>query len=324
MLFFEVISIFRDLPFNRLKTTFIPFLKGLIDGLNIYSTTKLIYRSGRIKQFLYNSIPLYAIYAIVNFVYHGLYSNNILPTHSHYTQLLISTLWWTLWFIPAYITIKIISYRYLTVLWNSVFEKQTTAKTKPKNKNKNKNKTPHSNDGWEYVGEIIYGTILGIAYTTQIFIIDWFIPIKIVSTIFSTISFAWAVSWAVFEYKMIREGHDLLQRIRYFERRWIYFLGFGLPLAILYRHIDWTTGISIWDLTIAFLTLNAILVIPIKSPKQQPAEHAQPANPTPKKPRGKPRSYDERRLRIFIFAEYISTYIVNWILNKQTIFNKYV
>lgn len=41
---------------------------GVFDSINLISVVKLIYRSSRIKGFLYNVLPIYIINSIINLV----------------------------------------------------------------------------------------------------------------------------------------------------------------------------------------------------------------------------------------------------------------
>ena len=231
-----------------------PFYKGVLDGINIYSTSKLIYRSSRIKKFLYKVLPLYSIFAIVNLIYYKWFYISILPTKTWVVRVITSSLWWIIWLIPAYALTKILYYKQFSELWKIVYKNQ---------KKQKKQKT----NGWKYTSELIYGTTLSLAYSMQTLFIELFIPIKILASIFSIISFSWAISWTVFENRFIYQGFDLSDRIHYFERRWLYFLGFGLPLAIIYRYVDWVTGISLWYFASIILSLRVILANPIKTPK---------------------------------------------------------
>ena len=255
------------------KNSLFPFYRGLVDGLNIFSTFSLINRSSRIKKFLTKVIPFYLIFGIVNILYYEWY---FCPGNSSYT---VTGAWWICWLVPAYMFVCVVHYMRFGELWKSVYE--------------NKKKFKDMTKGLEYVSELVYGIMLVTVYAIQTILIDYIVPTEILSAIFSTISFAWGISWSVFEYRMIYEGHSLSQRIKYFERRWIYFLGFGLPLAILHRNLSWGVALALWYPMITLLSLRVILATPIKSPEKP-----------------------QKTLGIFTFAEYISTQIVNSVVNK--------
>lgn len=296
---------------SRCMTYISPLRIGLIDGLNLFSILRLVKRSSRIKQFLYKTIPFYIVFALVNYIYYGWYK--VLLYKMWYTRFFIQMMWWIIWLIPAYIFSKVLYYKQVSALWETVYKK--------KKKKKENSNMKHQTDNWMSVAELAYGILLSIAYTAQITAVELLIPNHYkINTIFSIILFSWAISWSIFEYRMIYEGHNLPQRVRYFERRWLYFLGFGLPLSSIHYilYIDWITSISVLQFTITLLSIRAILSTPIKSPNYIYYTSSTPIiADSPQFDANKQTNGDGRRLRIFIVAEYFVTYVINWLINKQ-------
>ena len=290
-----------------------PFYRGFIDSANFIGTAKMIKRSSRIKKFVYKTVPLYSVFMLINFAYSLWYHPYVLSSKSLYSRALITGLWWGLWFIPSYIVCKLLYYYQFMELWDTVYSKR---KSSEKNKITNKD-----SNMWTSISELIYGIVLSTAYFVQTVVLEAVIPIQAVRMIFSNIAFSWMISWGVFEYKLIYEGKDLFQRIRYFERRWLYFLGFGLPISVLYTCVfDWYTGMNVWYPIVMLLSFRAILSNPVKSPKpEEPDLNTENTeNELPRQPGRRPKpKYDHRRLRIFFIAEYISTVTVRWFIQQR-------
>jgi len=307
--------------FASLKEHVYPFYKGLIDGLDVIDTFRLIRRSSRIKAFIYNALPVYLVFMCVNFAYSLWYFPNILPNHVWYTVILIRIGWWGLWFIPSYVVCKVLYYKQFMELWKTVYSKRNK-----RNQSKSSKKFREL-DMWTSISELVYGAVLSSAYFVQTKIFDFMIPITSIRLLFSAIAFSWMISWGVFEYRFIYEGKDLFQRIRYFERRWLYFLGFGLPMSMLYTFVfDWYIGMNFWYPIVMLLSFRAILSNPIKSPKyyeeEEKSDISEEKSPVLKRPGARPRTHiDQRRLRIFFIAEYISTVCVRWIITQR---NRYI
>lgn len=301
-----------------------PLYKGLFDGLNVIDTFRLIRRSSRIKKFIYNALPVYLVFICVNFGYGFWYYPNILPYRTWYTRIITKLMWWGLWFIPSYIVCKVLYYKQFMELWKTVYSKRKNSRNSSTKQDKKKREL----DTWTSISELIYGVVLSSAYFIQTKIFDYIIPITSVRLLFSTVAFSWMISWGVFEYRFIYEGKDLYQRIRYFERRWLYFLGFGIPISMLYTFVfDWYIGMNVWYPIVMFLSFRAILSTPIKSPKytndaKDDISTTNESSPLLKRPNAKPRpSTDQRRLRIFFIAEYISTVCVSWAITQR---NRYI
>lgn len=314
-----------------------PIANGIYDSLGLWTVGNLIYKSSRIKKFLYKIAPLYIVYSTVNLVWWGLYETYILEHKSTIMYYCISCAWWGLWFIPMFAITKILYFKQYVELWELIYAKKNSKKSK-KSKTRKSSQSSKRQDTWKYISELLYGIVLIVAYTVQLFVVDYFIPIQSISTIVSVIMFSWSVSWTVFEYRFIYESKDLFQRTRYFERRWLYFLGYGLPFSIVYYLLSWQLQLIVYPYAITLLSLRAILAEPQKSPnltEKYGSENTPEYNVNnvienlrenpievnlrnPRTPR-KPRQIDHRRLRIFIFSEYISTQILDLVLNKWNI-----
>lgn len=271
-----------------------PFIRGLFDGVNVFSTIKLILRSSRIKQFLKESLPLYLSWMFINFFYIFWYCNY----SDSNSEVLIKVLWWSLWFVPSYIVCKVLYFKHFMELWELIYKK------------KRKSSTPVN--PWRFVSELLYGIVLVCGFTLQNSIVNYLMPLKVAGVMYSIIANSWMISWGVFEYKLVYENKDLFQRIYYFECRWLYFLGFGLPCSLLYALIfDWFVGMNVWYLLMIMLSFNAILSEPVETFVVKEDNNICELRFPNRRPS------DPRRLRIFYISEYLATCAIKFIIDKR-------
>ena len=284
--------IVMSLHLTKVSSVISPFIQGCVDSMNFIGTFKLIKRSSRIKKFIYDALPLYMCVMVVNFLYGYWYEPYYLNEKSLRTWIIIKFLWLVGWAIPSYMICKIMYYHQFMDLWTTVYmKKKTDSSVNTRAPTPTRTRTNVNVNVWTSMSELLYGIILTSAYYIQTIVFEFFIPIVYIKLLFSVISFSWMISWGVFENKMIYSQMDLFQRITYFESRWAYFLGFGLPTSLLYTFVfDWYIGMNLWYLIVMMLTFRAIL-----------------SNPT--KMNG-----DYERIRVFWFSEYIASYSIKWIL----------
>lgn len=282
-----------------------PFIRGLLDGVNVFSTIKLILRSSRIKQFLKESLPLYLSWMFINFIYSFWYCNYVGSSYgstSTLNRIFIKALWWGLWFVPSYVICKVLYFKHFMELWELIYKK--------------KRKLSAPVNPWRFVSELLYGIILICGFMLQNIIIDYMLPLKFAGVMYSIIANSWMISWGVFEYKLVYENKDLFQRIYYFECRWLYFLGFGLPCSLLYALIfDWFVGMNAWYLIMIILSFNAILTEPVETFVVK--EDKSGVNEVCERRFPNRRPSDPRRLRIFYISEYLATYVIKLIIDKR-------
>lgn len=217
---------------------------GIYEGGNVMANVKLIRRSSRIQKLLKEILPLYSIFAIVN-VY--LF---ILGLWFRWTDFVLYCL---TWFIPAWCVCNVITYKWYINMWNLVYSK--------------KEAKPTSLNLLDNLAHIIHGNLLFTVYVIQISIGDWILTnlfSSYIGVLYSVVNISWLISWNAFEFKMMHEGLDLFQRVYYFERRWLYFLGYGLPLSLVYTFVPWQLGVCVWYFGIMIMSLRAILSNPVK------------------------------------------------------------
>jgi etoposide-induced 2.4 mRNA len=134
---------------------------------------------------------------------------------------LMMSIYEVLWIYPMYIISFI-----LNTLWYSDIAEQAYLVRG--------GKTPQrafTLDRWvNAMAEEVYRLIMTLLFLVQRFVVA---QIPYVGTFLGTVHWCWIYSLYSFEYKWVLEGWNLKQRLKYFERRWAYFIGFGLPPSIL-------------------------------------------------------------------------------------------
>ena len=80
------------------------------------------------------------------------------------------------------------------------------------------------------MSEQVYHLLLMGVFFAQISLMTLF---PLIGPVLATIFLCWLYAFSSFEYKWTALGWTLEQRLAYFEARWPYFLGFGLPSALM-------------------------------------------------------------------------------------------
>lgn len=232
--------------------------QGLKDGGNIISLFKLIKRSSRIQSSIKEILPLYSIFSLINLMIFFFMKSTVYVTLSLIARCAVYSLFLilftSLWVYSSYET-----YKWYLRLWNSVYSKKDEAVLKTK-----------SNSKFEEFENLVHGMLLSLMFTLQAQTLNFMISrilsswAGIIANVFYT---SLLISWNSFEYRLIYEGLDIFQRKYYFERRWLYFLGYGLPLSIVYVLIfnqSWKLGVCVWYPGLMFMTIRAIRSKPSK------------------------------------------------------------
>jgi hypothetical protein len=207
---------------------------GSIDALNAFANIRLVWRSSRVKTFIKSSFPAFALFALVNFLYH---------TYRSHVSYFTTFLYYSVWFLPAYILCNIYLYYTSHSLWESVNAKTNATTNTSTNTKLQQSRQRKDSEKIKDIAEVCYGLILSMSYVILTSAVWLCIPSTIIASVWQTVTCSWAISWTVFENRFISEGKDLVKRIRHFERRWMYFMGFGLPLALgkkIFQPVLWS------------------------------------------------------------------------------------
>lgn len=131
--------------------------------------------------------------------------------------------------------------------------------------------------------------------------------IPVVGGAVETIFFCWVYAYYYFEFLWIARGLSLSRRIRYLEERWMYYLAFGLPSAVL----------CMWGSTLANAALFALIfpsyIIMAMHARPVPHDPYNPSSPTSASsgsPIMHPSPYVPIRLRVFTPVIFLNDCIV--------------
>jgi len=130
-----------------------------------------------------------------------------------------------------------------------------------------------------------------------------------------TIFFCWVNAYYCFEFIWIARGLSLSRRIRYLEERWMYFLTFGLPSALLCMWGSTLANAALFALIFPSYIIMAVHACPVPSDPYNPSPRAISASSSA--PIMHPSPYIPIRLRIFASVIFINDCIVS-VLNLCT------
>ncbi len=288
---------------------------GIHDGFNVISNVRLIRRSSRIKNAIMEILPLYGVYAVVNFWIFLIQYTSFYTNKTWTYRLGWSLFTWFGWLIPMWCVCTVVTYKWYSKLWQQVYSKKQDLSI-------SMNNIQQSNiTGINSISNVIHGVLLSSIFIVQISVFDWVLSrlfSSFVGTYYTITNMSWLISWSAFEFRMIHEGMDIFQRVYYFERRWMYFLGYGLPLSIIYNTIFsnvWKLGVCAWYFGMLFMSIRAIRSTPVKweISEEEKRQEAELRKILPKNPNARSRDPPfQIRLKIF----WIAKYCTNWILHK--------
>jgi len=79
---------------------------------------------------------------------------------------------------------------------------------------------------------------------------------------------SWLYSFYCFEYRWVFEGKTIVREIKTIESNAVYYLGFGMPFALITYSFPGFIGNGIWALVFPVFTVTAILADPPSAPSQ--------------------------------------------------------
>lgn len=113
----------------------------------------------------------------------------------------------------------------------------------------------------------VYRLLLVTAYMIQITLVS-FIPFGIGYALV-VLHLCWMYSLYSFEYKWSLLGWSLEYRLKYFERHWAYFLGFGLPAVLVSLVFPKFISLGFFALSFPFFIILAITAKPTSHVKKE-------------------------------------------------------
>eukprot|EP00042_Codosiga_hollandica_P027833 m.141414 g.141414 ORF g.141414 m.141414 type:complete len:312 (+) comp52600_c0_seq2:271-1206(+) len=109
------------------------------------------------------------------------------------------------------------------------------------------------------IADVVKTTLLELLLLAQAWAL-MFIPT--IGPIFSFVYTSWLCSLWCFEYAWVSEGWDLKRRIEYFENKWAYFLGFGMPFTIVTSYFSFMISSAVFALAFPWFIITAVAAKP--------------------------------------------------------------
>lgn len=217
------------------------FCKGVQDGVNVIYPIELTWASSRVWKIMSAAMGLNLLFAILN-VYFWMLTRN----DSMFVQQFVNVLW----IFPVYGIVTLFNCKYQTQVLELIYKYKYSEKVY-------KDQFKMS---IKLVTELVYGALLMIGLLIEIELVRTFMPI--VPALFLLPLHCWFFSFYICEFKLIYFGKDLHERIMYFERHWLYFLGYGLPLALVYTFLPFALTCSIYVCWSTLLIINTVNIKP--------------------------------------------------------------
>jgi len=85
----------------------------------------------------------------------------------------------------------------------------------------------------QLIADLLFSVLIQMLFLAQAHLFHLFFPIGFVGELICILHISLLYSLYSFEYKWFSMGWELHRRLYYIERQWIYFFGFGLPLALI-------------------------------------------------------------------------------------------
>lgn len=132
----------------------------------------------------------------------------------------------TLWILPFYLLSKVVNSIWFADIADSAFRK--TANGRPRMM------TSFSVS----IADTVFTIVVEIIFLVQGKLFSMCIPIAAVSKLINVFHMCLLNALYSFEYKWYNQGLELHKRLSFIESHWPYFLGFGLPLALITSYPD--------------------------------------------------------------------------------------
>eukprot|EP00736_Rhodelphis_marinus_P007702 Rmarinus@m.17642 len=242
---------------------------GVKDALNIWRTLIFFIKSPRLRThtfqcFLLNGIiflgSLFLIEHILKPLVHHLLSmssneSEEWNTAASWIQTFLDLSYSIMWLAPVYALSFI-----LNTLWYNEIADEAFRLHYPKLR-------PRPNVKFSAVlADEIYRLLLVGVYFLQLMIVG---AMPYIGTFAGIVMFSWLNALYCFEYKWANQSWTLTRRCDYFEKHWIYFLGFGTPCTIATYFFPTFLSGGIWALLFPFLIITAVVSRPVNHHAKQ-------------------------------------------------------
>lgn len=218
------------------------FFGGILDSLNPQYPLHLLWKSSNVKKIIGMSI-------VLNFLIFGF---NVY--YSYYVQYWYANLW--KWIYPFYLTLWTIPSFAAALVLNSYWSGKLATLVCEQ-----KYKTPKHEFG--YI-ETMYGNFFIYIFHAMLASIKCSVSLQVLKYPILYVGNAWLSAFYLFETRLIYKGYTLPQRIEFLQRRWLYFLGYGTPLALIYLTLPYNIVYTMYYLLSNLMVLNTIHLTPKK------------------------------------------------------------
>jgi len=136
-------------------------------------------------------------------------------------QYLLSWIFSTLWILPIFLLSRIVNIFFFQEIADSSF----------------RGRTQQLNSVSKLVADYFFSLFVQAVFLVQTMSLTY-LPINYLNQILAIVHLSLLYSMYSFEYKWFNMGWELHKRLHFIEFNWPYFVGFGLPLAILTSFLD--------------------------------------------------------------------------------------
>lgn len=178
---------------------------------------------------IFDYLLLPAIQSIAGLAY-GMVSNS---SESGILAWLGTILWYTFtgfWVMPLFWISKPINSIWFQDIASTAFEERTKQRQTKSRRTKAEAASSLTLTISRFIADLLFSVVLEMLFLMQAMLVGL---LPAVGSALSVLHMALLYALYAFEYKWIQQGWIVHQRVLYVEKNWPYFLGFGLPLAVL-------------------------------------------------------------------------------------------
>lgn len=234
------------------------FVGGIRDSLSPQYPLHQLWESSRIKKIIGTSLAFNSIVFIYN-VYYTYFVGAWYPSAWQWFY----PIFYVTWVIPSFTAALFLNSMWSSQLANLVCETKygaagatASSVSDPRQANKQAKQQQYA-----YI-EFMYGTFLIYIFHAMLGLVKLGVSLSIIRLPILYLGYAWLSGFYLFETRLIYKGYTLPQRIEFLQRRWLYFLGYGTPLALIYMIFPYDIVYTLYYLLSDLMVLNTIHLQP--------------------------------------------------------------
>lgn len=144
----------------------------------------------------------------------------------------VDALYYITWVFPLY---------FISLLLNFCWYADIASLLHKHDKTDRKKKTAQQRPS-AHIADAIYGFLLSQSFLIQIVLLSL---VPFFGKMISFVYFCWLYSFSSMEYRLINLGWPLPKRLEFFEKNYIYYLGYGTPFTVVYFTLPYLVSIGI-------------------------------------------------------------------------------